>query len=151
MKFTFIFTTIFSVFSLPLLSQGNMLPFQDPSKSIEDRVNDLVSRMTLEEKIGQLRYDALAVPRLGVPDYNWWSECLHGVARNGRATIFPQAIGMAATFDTDLLYRIGQAISIEGRAKYNAASSHDMRGRYQGWTFWSPNINIFRDPRWGRG
>ncbi|GAB4415126.1 MAG: glycoside hydrolase family 3 C-terminal domain-containing protein [Bacteroidia bacterium] len=125
--------------------------FQNPDLSIEARTEDLISRLTLEEKVGQLMYNAPAIDRLDIPEYNWWNECLHGVARNGRATVFPQAIGMAATFDTALIYRVGQAISMEARAKYNAAIAKDMRGRYQGLTFWTPNVNIFRDPRWGRG
>ena len=126
-------------------------PFQNPALSIEERVDDLVGRLTLEEKMLQLRYDAAAVERLGIPAYNWWNECLHGVARNGRATVFPQAIGMAATFDVDLMKRIGSAIGDEGRAKFNVSAARGYRGRYQGLTFWTPNINIFRDPRWGRG
>ena len=126
-------------------------PFQNPDLSMDARIDDLVARMTLEEKINNLRYDAAAVDRLGVPEYNWWNECLHGVARNGRATIFPQAIGMAATWDTDLLKRIGSAVGNEGRAKYNLSVARGLRGRYQGLTFWTPNVNIFRDPRWGRG
>lgn len=126
-------------------------PFQDPALPLEERLEDLISRMTLEEKIGQLRYDAPAIERLGIPQYNWWNECLHGVARNGRATIFPQAIGMAATWDTDLMHRIGDAIGNEARAKYNACVAKGQRERYQGLTFWTPNVNIFRDPRWGRG
>ena len=96
-------------------------------------------------------YGAPAIDRLGVPAYNWWNECLHGVARNGRATVFPQAIGMAATWDTDLMFRIGDVISTEARAKYNVSIANGYRGRYQGLTFWTPNVNIFRDPRWGRG
>ncbi|MEL6674872.1 MAG: glycoside hydrolase family 3 N-terminal domain-containing protein [Bacteroidota bacterium] len=126
-------------------------PFQDPSLSLEERLDDLISRLSLEEKVNQLRYDAPAVERLGIPAYNWWNECLHGVARNGRATIFPQAIGMAATFDPELMFRVGTAISDEARAKYNVSVARDMRRRYQGLTFWSPNVNLFRDPRWGRG
>ena len=126
-------------------------PFQNPKLTVEERINDLVSRLTLEEKIDQLSYGAPAVERLGIPAYNWWNECLHGVARNGRATVFPQAIGMAATFDTDLMHRVGSAIADEGRAKYNVSAVHGYRERYQGLTFWTPNINIFRDPRWGRG
>lgn len=132
-------------------AQDIKFPFQNPELPLEERVEDLISRMTLEEKVGQLRYDALAIDRLGIPPYNWWNECLHGVARNGRATVFPQAIGMAATWDTDLMVRIGDAIAIEARAKYNASVAMNRRGRYQGLTFWSPNVNIFRDPRWGRG
>ncbi|MBQ4075375.1 MAG: glycoside hydrolase family 3 C-terminal domain-containing protein [Clostridia bacterium] len=111
----------------------------------------LVAEMTLEEKASQLRYDAPAIPRLGIPAYNWWNEGLHGVARAGTATVFPQAIGLAAMFDGQILYEIAQVIAHEGRAKYNAASAHGDRDIYKGLTFWSPNINIFRDPRWGRG
>lgn len=111
----------------------------------------LVAQMTLEEKAGQLRYDAPAIPRLGVPAYNWWNEALHGVARAGTATSFPQAIGLAAMFDDGLLEKLGDAAATEGRAKYNAYSKEDDRDIFKGLTFWSPNINIFRDPRWGRG
>ncbi|NHF58928.1 glycoside hydrolase family 3 protein [Flavobacteriaceae bacterium TP-CH-4] len=125
--------------------------FQNPSLSIGRRVENLISLMSLEEKVNQLRYDSPAIERLGVPEYNWWNECLHGVARNGRATVFPQAIGMAATWDTDLMQRIGDAIGTEARAKYNVSVANGYRGIYQGLTFWSPNVNIFRDPRWGRG
>lgn len=107
--------------------------------------------MTVEERASQLRYDASAIERLGVPAYNWWGEALHGVARAGVATSFPQAIGMAATFDTELIHRAGDVASTEGRAKYNAYSAEDDRDIYKGLTFWSPNVNIFRDPRWGRG
>lgn len=134
-----------------LFAQDFKYPFQNPGLSIEERVDDLISRLTLEEKVGQLMYGAPAVERLGVPAYNWWNECLHGVARNGRATIFPQAIGMAATFDTELMHRIGEAISDEARAKYNVSVANGFRGQYQGLTFWTPNVNLFRDPRWGRG
>lgn len=134
-----------------IFSQNFEFPYQNPTLPIEQRINDLVSRMTLEEKAGQLRYNAPAIPRLGVPEYNWWNECLHGVARNGRATVFPQAIGMAATWDTGLMQRIGDAIATEARAKYNVSVANGLRGQYQGLTFWTPNINLFRDPRWGRG
>ncbi|MBQ6545740.1 MAG: glycoside hydrolase family 3 C-terminal domain-containing protein [Lachnospiraceae bacterium] len=112
---------------------------------------ELVGRMTIEEKAGQLRYDAPAIPRLQVPAYNWWNEALHGVARGGTATVFPQAIGMAAMFDDTFLEKIADAISTEARAKYNALSAEEDRDIYHGLTMWSPNINIFRDPRWGRG
>lgn len=111
----------------------------------------LVAKMTLEEKASQLRFDAPAIESLGVPAYNWWNEGLHGVARAGVATSFPQAIGMAAAFDRDLMQQVGDVIAVEGRAKYNAYSKHDDRDIYKGLTFWSPNVNIFRDPRWGRG
>jgi beta-glucosidase len=127
------------------------LPFQNPSLTVEERVNDLVSRLTLEEKVRQMLYDAPAIPRLSVPEYNWWNEALHGVARAGRATVFPQAIGLAATWDTGLMLRVATVISDEARAKYNDALRNGRRGVYEGLTFWSPNINIFRDPRWGRG
>lgn len=115
------------------------------------RAQELVEQMTLEERAGQLTYDAPAIPRLGVPAYNWWNEALHGVARAGTATSFPQAIGLAATFDEALLRGIGDAAAEEGRAKYNACSARGDRDIYKGLTFWSPNVNIFRDPRWGRG
>ena len=111
----------------------------------------LVSQMTVEEKASQLRFDAPAIERLGIPEYNWWNEALHGLARGGTATSFPQAIGMAAMFDDELLEKIADAISTEARAKYNALSAEGDRDIYHGLTMWSPNINIFRDPRWGRG
>ena len=125
--------------------------YLNPDAPLEQRVNDLVSRMTLEEKVSQMQDVAPAIPRLGIPAYNWWNEGLHGVARAGTATVFPQAIGLAATWDTDLVHRVADVISTEARAKYNDALQHDNHGRYFGLTFWSPNINIFRDPRWGRG
>ena len=115
------------------------------------KARELVSRMTLEEKASQLKYDAPAIDRLGIPAYNWWNEALHGVARAGTATVFPQAIGLAAMFDEDLQEKIASVISDEARAKYNGQSSHGDRDIYKGLTVWSPNINIFRDPRWGRG
>jgi beta-glucosidase len=115
------------------------------------RARELVARMTLEEKIAQLIHNAPAIGRLGLPEYNWWNECLHGVARAGKATVFPQAIGMAATFDVPLVRRAAAAISDEARAKHHAALAQDYRGQYFGLTYWTPNINIFRDPRWGRG
>ena len=115
------------------------------------QARELVAQMTLEEKAGQLRYDAPAIPRLGVPAYNWWNEALHGVARAGTATSFPQAIGLAAMFDDALLEKLGDVAATEGRAKYNAYAAEEDRDIFKGLTFWSPNINIFRDPRWGRG
>ena len=115
------------------------------------RAEALVAQMTLEEAASQLSYQAPAIDRLGIPAYNWWNEALHGVARAGMATMFPQAIGMAATFDPELVEALGDVAATEGRAKYNAASAHGDRDIYKGLTFWSPNINIFRDPRWGRG
>ncbi len=125
--------------------------YLDESLSAKERAKDLVSQMTLEEKASQLRYDAPAIERLGVPAYNWWNEALHGVARAGTATVFPQAIGMAAMFDDEGLKEIAKIISTEGRAKYNMQSKKGDRDIYKGLTFWSPNVNIFRDPRWGRG
>ena len=120
-------------------------------KKVWEQASNIVSQMTLEEKASQLRYDAPAIPRLGIPAYNWWNEALHGVARAGTATVFPQAIGLAAMFDTQGLEEIADIIATEGRAKYNAQSAKGDRDIYKGLTFWSPNINIFRDPRWGRG
>ena len=119
--------------------------------NFHEQAVELVKKMTLEEKMGQLRYDAPAIEKLGVPAYNWWNEGLHGVARSGTATVFPQAIGMAASFDPDLLWCVAEAISTEARAKYNGYKQFGSTGIYQGLTYWSPNINIFRDPRWGRG
>jgi beta-glucosidase len=130
---------------------GEGLPYQNLALPFEVRAADLVSRMTSEEKISQLMNDAAEIPRLGVPAYEWWNECLHGVARAGAATVFPQAIGMAASFDTALLHEVATAISDEARAKHHEFVRRGERARYQGLTFWSPNINIFRDPRWGRG
>lgn len=120
-------------------------------KEAKERAVHLVDQMTVEEMASQLRYDAPAIERLHIPAYNWWSEGLHGVARAGTATVFPQAIGLAATFDPVLIEKIGDTIATEARAKYNAASAHGDRDIYKGLTIWSPNVNIFRDPRWGRG
>jgi len=131
--------------------EAKSFPFLNPELSIEQRVNDLVGRMTLDEKIGQMVNEAPAIERLGIPEYNWWNECLHGVARAGLATVFPQAIGLGATWDEDLMFRISTAISDEARAKHHNFAKKGKRFIYQGLTFWSPNINIFRDPRWGRG
>ena len=125
--------------------------YQNTDLPFERRVNDLVSRMTLEEKVSQMQDVAPAIARLGVPAYNWWNESLHGVARSGLATSFPQAIGLAATWDDSLIFGMATVISDEARAKHHEAVRQGSRGRYQGLTFWSPNINLFRDPRWGRG
>ncbi|MCX2680250.1 glycoside hydrolase family 3 C-terminal domain-containing protein [Galbibacter sp. EGI 63066] len=126
-------------------------PFYDPSLSIEERVEDLISRLTLEEKSLQMMHNTPAIDRLGIPPYSYWNEALHGVGRSGKATVFPQAIGLGATFDSDLAFRVASAISDEARAKYNAAKEKGYHKQYGGLTFWSPNVNIFRDPRWGRG
>ena len=126
-------------------------PFHNPNLSLEQRISDLVSRMTLDEKVAQMLYNAPAINRMGIPEYNWWGEALHGVARAGKATVFPQSIGLAATWDADLMLRVATVISDEARAKHHDALRNGRRGIYEGLTFWSPNINIFRDPRWGRG
>ena len=146
----------FSILVLPLAALALPVPaktpaYLDPERSFEERAADLVSRMTLEEKAAQMQNSAPAIARLGVPEYDWWNEALHGVARAGMATVFPQAIGMAATFDTTLMGQVATAISDEARAKHQRFLDVGMHRRYQGLTFWSPNINIFRDPRWGRG
>jgi beta-glucosidase len=125
--------------------------YLDPIVPLETRVDDLISKLTLEEKVSQMLFNSPAIPRLNIPEYNWWNECLHGVARSGVATIFPQSIGLGATFDRDLVFRIGTAISDEARAMHNASVVKGYRLQYSGLTFWTPNINIFRDPRWGRG
>ncbi len=127
------------------------LPFQNPDLPLDERLDDVIARLTLEEKCAQLRWDAPAVDRLGIPEYNWWNEALHGVGRNGRATVFPQAIGMAAMWDAAATRRIASAVADEARAKHHEAARNGSRQQYQGLTFWTPNINIFRDPRWGRG
>ncbi|MBN2411405.1 hypothetical protein JXQ31_06905 [candidate division KSB1 bacterium] len=139
---------LLSIFLFFSISAGrdnpeNML-FMDPTQPIDKRVDDLVSRLTLEEKVSQMSYTSAAIPLPGIPEYNWWSEALHGVTRNGVATVFRQAITMGATFDTDLLYRAATAISDEARAKFNECVKAGNRGQYQGLTFWSPNVNIFR-------
>jgi beta-glucosidase len=125
--------------------------YKDESLSFEKRAEDLVSKMTLEEKVMQMVFTAPAIPRLDIPSYNWWNEALHGIARAGTATVFPQAIAMAATFDQDLIHKVADVIATEGRAKFHEFQKNGDHGIYKGLTFWSPNINIFRDPRWGRG
>ncbi len=145
-----IFTTLaFLITSFPLVCQAP--PYLDTKKTPEQRAHDVVSRMTLDEKAAQLEDYATAIPRLGIPDYQTWNEALHGVARAGYVTVFPQAIGMAATWDTAMVHSMGDVISQEARAKYNQAQREGNHRIFYGLTFWSPNINIFRDPRWGRG
>jgi beta-glucosidase len=141
------------VFVWPLFGQMTepRAAYLDSSLSLERRVDDIVGRMTLVEKVSQMQNEAAAIPRLQVPEYDWWNEGLHGVARSGYATVFPQAIGLAATWDRTLVHRVADTISTEARAKYNDAQQHDNRSIYYGLTLWSPNINIDRDPRWGRG
>src|SRR5271165_4434951 len=126
-------------------------PFMNPALPLDQRVDDLVGRMTLEEKASQMRDHAAPIPRLGVPKYDWWNEGLHGVAFAGYATNFPQVIGMAATWDNDLVHRMGESVSTEARAKYNEAMRNYHHEMFFGLTFWALNINIFRAPRWGRG
>ncbi|HLP71619.1 MAG TPA: glycoside hydrolase family 3 C-terminal domain-containing protein [Bacteroidales bacterium] len=146
-----------SIFLFFLLStflasaQQYEFPFRNPSLPLEERLNDLISRMTLKEKADQLVYTAPAIPKLGIPSYNWWNEALHGVARAGYATVFPQSITIANSWDEGLMFNVANAISDEARAKYHEFQRRGKTGIYQGLTFWSPNINIFRDPRWGRG
>ena len=133
-----------------LLAQKTPL-YLDPSQPVQARVDDLVGRMTLEEKVSQMQNHAAAIPRLDVPEYDWWSEGLHGIARSGYATVFPQAIGLAATWDVPLMHEVATTISTEARAKHSEAIRHNIHSIYFGLDLWSPNINIFRDPRWGRG
>jgi beta-glucosidase len=137
--------------SLQGASQQQPLPQTEQAVPVDRRVDDLIGRMTLEEKVEQMRDHAPAIPRLGVPKYDWWNEGLHGVAFAGYATEFPQVIGMGATWDVPLVHRMGEVISTEARAKYNEAMRQDHHEMFFGLTFWAPNINIFRDPRWGRG
>lgn len=145
-------TGLFLISSIHAIAEPVEQPlYRDLERPFEARAADLVARMTLEEKIGQMMNDAPAIPRLGVPAYEWWNEALHGVARAGSATVFPQAIGLAATFDPALMSDVAEAISDEARAKHHEFANRGLRLRYQGLTFWSPNVNIFRDPRWGRG
>lgn len=132
----------------PAVQQADYL---NPNLSVERRAGDIVRRLTLEEKVAQMMNKAPAIERLGIPAYDWWNEALHGVAYAGTATVFPQAIGLGATWNPDLIREVANAISDEARAKYNDAVKRDFRKRFYGLTFWSPNINIFRDPRWGRG
>ena len=155
MKNTIYFLLLLAMAFNPFISSGQQsatsFPFRNTSLPIEDRVNDLVSRMTLQEKADQLLYTAPAIPELGIPAYTWWNEALHGVARAGYATVFPQSITIANSWNESLLFNVANAISDEARAKYHEFQRRGKTGIYQGLTFWSPNINIFRDPRWGRG
>ena len=144
-------TLLLLTFNITAQQQASVFPFRNTSLSTEERVNDLISRMTLQEKADQLLYTAPAITRLGVPAYTWWNEALHGVARAGYATVFPQAITIANSWDETLMLSVANAISDEARAKYHEFQRRGKTGIYQGLTFWSPNINIFRDPRWGRG
>jgi beta-glucosidase len=149
MKKVFLFACAYLFFTTIL--QAQKPAYLNTSLPIDTRVKDLVSRLTLKEKVDQLMYTAPAIPRLNIPAYNWWNEALHGVARSGPATVFPQAIGLAATFDNQLALKESSAISDEARAMFNAFQKNKNYAQYAGLTFWTPNINIFRDPRWGRG
>ncbi len=153
MKKNILYLLIFMTFTISAFAQNKYdYPFQNPSLSISDRVNDLVSRLTLEEKVNQMLNSTPAIPRLGIPPYDWWNECLHGVARTKyHTTAYPQAIGMAATFDINSMKQMGDYTSDEGRAIHNESLRKKDYSRYTGLTYWTPNINIFRDPRWGRG
>lgn len=137
--------------AITLRAQAPEYPFRDSKLSVEQRTDDLLKRLTLEEKIAMMQNASKGVERLGIPDYDWWNEALHGVARSGKATVFPQAIGLAATFDPEEHLNTFTIISDEARAKYNEAIRQGMHAKYYGLSFWTPNINIFRDPRWGRG
>lgn len=137
--------------SQDVVEKNEKFPFNDSSLSIDARIQDLISRLTLEEKANQMMNNTPAIERLGIPPYSYWNEALHGVGRSGIATVFPQAIGLGATFDSDLAFRVSTAISDEARAMHNAAKAKGYNKQYGGLTFWTPNINIFRDPRWGRG
>src|SRR5579875_3718324 len=149
-------TALLAVCPWIIAQQGSVAPsgdrpWMDTSRPLAERVNALIGQMTLEEKVQQMRDHAPAIPRLGVPKYDWWNEGLHGVAFSGYATNFPQVIGMAATWDAPLVHRMGETISTEARAKYNQAMRDNDHEMFFGLTFWAPNVNIFRDPRWGRG
>jgi beta-glucosidase len=147
----FYFYLALVLIGIQLKAQHTNFDFLDYNLPVEERVDILVSQMTLQEKVDQMIFNAPAIPRLGVPEYNWWNESLHGVARAGYATVFPQSITIAGSWDKDLMHRVATAISDEARAKHHDFVRRGKRGIYQGLTFWSPNINIFRDPRWGRG
>ena len=148
-----VLVALLSLFFIPvaLAQTAETMPYLNPGLSTEQRVDDLISRMTLEEKASQLVNQARAIPRLQVPEYDWWSEALHGVANAGTATVFPEPIGLAATFDAPLIHEMAVVIGTEARAKHNQAVRAGRRDIMEGLDFWSPNINIFRDPRWGRG
>ncbi len=152
-KHLFFLSVILTFFScLNLNAQKTYdFKFQNPELDFNTRVDDLITRLTIEEKAKLMLSDSPPIERLGIPSYNWWNECLHGVGRAGRATVFPQAIGLAATFDDELAFEVATVISDEARAKHHAALKKGSREQYTGLTFWTPNINIFRDPRWGRG
>lgn len=135
----------------PSFVSAQLLPYQNHELSAEERAEDLCKRLTLEEKSLLMMNGSPAIERLGIPSFDWWSEALHGVGRNGLATVFPSCIGMAASFDDDLIEEVFTAVSDEARAKNTLARREGKNGKYKGLSFWTPNINVFRDPRWGRG
>ena len=147
---SFLFVTVL-VALMSCTEKQDEYPFRNPNLPVEERIDDLLARLTLEEKVGQMMNQTPAIERLGIPEYDWWNEALHGVARAGKATVFPQSIAMAATFDDKALHETFTMISDEARAKYHQYQKDKEYDRYKGLTFWTPNINIFRDPRWGRG
>ena len=150
-RFFLLLILVFNVYLFQ--AQDSKYPFQNPSLPVEERVEDLISRLTLSEKVQMMKHQSPAIERLGVPAYDWWNEALHGVARTQeKMTVFPQAIGLAATFDVEGLQKTADMISSEGRALFNEDIKTNKTGsRYRGLTYWTPNVNIFRDPRWGRG
>lgn len=139
------------VLFMPMQIDASNEAFRNRNLSPEERAEDLVSRLTLDEKVSLMMDVSPAIERLGIPEYNWWNEALHGVGRAGIATVLPQSIGMAATFDENVVEKAFDMVSDEARAKYNIFRKEGKHGRYQGLSFWTPNVNIFRDPRWGRG
>jgi beta-glucosidase len=151
LKCRFLLLLSFSLIAFQSTKSQQKHLFRDPAQPTSKRVADLLSNLRLSEKISLLGYNSKAIPRLEIPAYNWWNEALHGVARAGKATVFPQAIAMAATFNDNLINEVAAVISTEARAKYNLSTQQGRRLQYMGLTFWSPNVNIFRDPRWGRG
>ena len=142
---------VLSAFSMLAMIATAQLPYQNPNLSAKERAEDLCARLTVEEKAKLMVNSSEAIPRLGIREFSWWNEALHGVARNGYSTVFPSCIGMASSFDDTLLYNIYTAVSDEGRAKHTAKHKNGPVKQYEGVSFWTPNINIFRDPRWGRG
>ena len=151
LKFSLFFLGITLIFFNTYSQESIYDPSEKIIASFEKTAENLISRMTIEEKASQMLSTSRALPSHGIEMYNWWNEALHGVARSAKATVFPQAIAMAATFDPQLILKTADAISTEARAMYNIFNAKGMRTEYTGLTFWSPNINIFRDPRWGRG
>jgi beta-glucosidase len=147
MKINYWLTALLLIYFSSICAAQELPVFRDPSRPTEERVQDFIAALTLEEKVQQMMDATPAIPRLNVPAYNWWNEALHGVGRSGVATVFPQAIGLGATFDEELVQRVATAISDEARAMHNASVKKERYLKYSGLTFWTPNINIFRDPQ----